>query len=55
MQSPVKKIGTITLESFSIFNYGVNSQKYQRCLPIICVKEKRTEKANHFTESRSFY
>ena len=40
MQSSIKEIGRITLESFSIFHYGVLSQKDQRCSTIICAKEK---------------
>ena len=33
-------MGTITPESFSIFRYGLLSQKDQRCSPVICAKEK---------------
>ena len=44
VQFSITEIAAITLESYSIFHYGVLSQADEICSLIICDKERRREK-----------
>ena len=43
VQFSITKIQVITLESYSIFHYGVLFQEEQRCVPIIRAREKSSD------------
>ena len=44
VQFSTTKIQVITLESYSIFHYGVLFQEEQKCVPIIRAKERKRGK-----------